>query len=144
MSLDRETPPPRRSGYGAIVDKARGLPLRLDPNAESAHAEEPAFIARPAGAPVYHGFPILEDVEVDGFKLGVITDWEAGPSDYGDAFIVAPDNSRCGLIWELDEEAYVESSAGFTEARWGVWNVGFPHQMDSRTNARRNLAHVIA
>jgi hypothetical protein len=126
-----------------VVDEPHGLPLRIDPEAESANEEEPAFVARPVGAPVYHGFPILEDVEVDGFKLGMITDWEAEPSDYGDAFIVAPDNSRCGLIWEIDDEGCVESSGGFTETRWGVWNVGFPHPMDSRENARRNLAHVL-
>jgi hypothetical protein len=36
-------------------------------------AGEPAFIARPADAPVYYGFPLLPDSEKDGFIFGVIT-----------------------------------------------------------------------
>lgn len=126
-----------------LVDEPHGLPLRIDPNAESASDDEPAFVARPPGAPVYHGFPILDDVEVDGFRLGMITDWEAEPSTYGDAFVVAPDGSRCGLDWEVFEERRCEQVLGFTEGRWGVWYVAFPHPMDSLENARRNLAHVL-
>jgi hypothetical protein len=59
-----------------------------------------AFIARPEDAPVYHGFVILEDVAVDGFTLGKITDWEADPCETGDAFVIAPDGSRAGLVWK--------------------------------------------
>jgi hypothetical protein len=128
------------------MDEPRGLPLRIDPDAKSASEDEPAFIARPPGAPVYYGFPILDDVEVDGFKLGMISDWEAEPADYGDAFIVAPDDSRCGLVWEVGHGAYVDTAepAHVDESRWGVWNVGFPHAMDTRENARRNLRYVLA
>jgi len=128
------------------MDEPHGLPLRIDPDAESASADEPAFIACPPGAPVYYGFPILDDVEVDGFRLGMISDWEAEPSDYGDAFIVAPDDSRCGLVWEVGHGAYVDTAepAHVDESRWGVWNVGFPHAMDTRENARRNLRYVLA
>jgi hypothetical protein len=53
-------------------DPPTGRPLAIDPDAESARPGEPAFIARPEGAPVYYGFPILDDVEVDGFKLGMM------------------------------------------------------------------------
>lgn len=127
------------------MDQSRELPLRIDPDAESSAKGEPAFLARPAGAPVYHGFPILDDVGVDGFQLGMISDWEAEPSEWGDAFLVAPDNSRCGLIWELSDEPYVSADSRVPEdaTRWGVWNVGFPHPMDSRQNARRNVASVL-
>lgn len=128
------------------MDAQSGLPLRIDTEAESSDADKPAFAARPAGAPVYHGFPILDDVEVDGFRLGMISDWEAEPSKCGDAFLVAPDNSRCGLIWEITAEPYVsaESQVPADEMRWGVWKVGFPHPMDSRENARRNVGFVLA
>lgn len=127
------------------MDERRGLPVRVDPDAESAEDDKPAFLARPEGAPVYHGFPILDDVEVEGFRLGMISDWEAEPSDWGDAFLVAPDNSRCGLIWEVTDEPYVspESRVPADETRWGVWNVGFPHPMDSRESARQNVASVL-
>lgn len=86
------------------MEPPRGQPLAVDPDAVSAQPGVAAFIARPKGQPVYYGFPILEDVEVEGFRLGMITDWEREPSSYGDAFVVAPDGSRAGIIWEdLDE-----------------------------------------
>jgi hypothetical protein len=47
---------------------------------------------------VLHSFPILDDVEVDGFTFGVITDFEAEPASDGDAFVVAPGGSRAGLV----------------------------------------------
>lgn len=127
------------------MDEERGLPLRIDADAESAEADKRAFLARPPGAPVYHGFPILDEVEVDGFRLGMITDWEAEPSEWGDAFLVAPDDSRCGLIWEITTEPYVSAEARVPadETRWGVWNVGFPYPMDSRENAQRNVAFAL-
>jgi len=126
------------------MDELHGPPLRIDPDAESADSEAPAFVARPPGAPVYHGFPILDDVDVDGFELGMITDWEAEPANRGDAFVVAPDSSRCGLDWEVLGERRFEMVLDYSPDRWGVWYVTFPHAMDSRENARRNLAHVLA
>jgi hypothetical protein len=121
-----------------------GRPLRIDPDAESAVPGEPAFAARPARAPVYHGFVVLDDVEVDGFRLGMITDWESEPADRGDAFVVAPDDSRAGLDWEVWPGARrIERVCEFSSDRWGVWYVAFPYPMDSRANARRNLAHVL-
>ena len=78
--------------------KPEGHLLALDPSADSTNPDLPGFLAPPSGAPVYHGFPVLDDVEVEGFRLGVISNWEAEPSmQDGDAFVVAPDNSRCGL-----------------------------------------------
>jgi hypothetical protein len=85
-----------------------GRPLRIDDEAESADPVLPAFLAKPAGAPVYHGFPILEDVNVDGFRLGMITDWEAETVERGDGFVVGPDGSRCGLDWEVSAERRFE------------------------------------
>jgi hypothetical protein len=118
MSPERAILRQRREARFVLMDEPHGLPLRFDPDAESASADEPAFIARPPGAPVYYGFPILDDVEVDGFRLGMISDWEAEPSDYGDAFIVAPDDSRCGLVWEVGHGAYVDPACdGHTRER---------------------------
>jgi hypothetical protein len=119
-----------------MVDESQGLPLRIDEAAESADPEKPAFLARPDGAPVYHGFPILDAVEVDGFRLGMITDWEAVPSDSGDAFLVAPDDSRCGLIWEVTDEPYV--SAEFRGAKRG----GASGTSASRTRWTRQRTRV--
>lgn len=58
-------------------DIQHGRPLAIDAKAESGSQTEPAFIAPPEGAPVYHGFVVLDDVSTDGFTLGKITDFEA-------------------------------------------------------------------
>ena len=47
-------------------DTQKVRPLAVDHNAKCASPTEPAFIARPEGAPVYHGFVALDDVTVDG------------------------------------------------------------------------------
>ncbi len=121
----------------------KGRPIRLDPAAASRTAGKPAFLSKPAGAPIYHGFPILDDVEVDGFRLGMITDWEAVAADVGDSFVVAPDDSRAGLIWEIVDHVYVRECLALAPDRWGVWNVGFTRPMRSRAAARANLADVL-
>ena len=84
----------------------------LDPFAQSGSQTEPAFIARPAGAPVYHGFGVLNDVVVGGFTFGKITDFEIKPCNEGDAFVVAPDNSRAGLVWEISDKSYFQEISG--------------------------------
>ena len=120
-----------------------GRLLRLDPDAQAADASTPAFVSRPKDAPVYYGFTVLDDVEVEGFRFGMITDFEAEPDTRGDAFVVAPDGSRCGLNWQVDREDRFEQVLPLEANRWGVWYLTFPYAMDSRDNVRRNLAHVL-
>jgi hypothetical protein len=124
-------------------EEPKGKPVAIDHNAMSASPTEPAFVARPKGAPVYHGFVVLEDVSVEGFIFGAITDFEAEPCDTGDAFVVAPDGSRAGLVWEVSSTKYIEEVRPFEPDRWGVWAVSFPHPMDNRANARENLLAVL-
>jgi hypothetical protein len=123
--------------------KPKGRPIAIDLDAVSGDPAKPAFIARPPGAPVYYGFPILADLCVEGFTLGMITDFEAQPCEYGDGFVVAPDDSRCGLVWEVSTGDYFQSVSAPEPDRWGVWGVAFPFPMDSRENARRNLEHIV-
>ncbi len=118
--------------------------LALDPDADTTAADQPGFMAPPAGAPPYHGFRVLEEIEVDGFRLGAITDFVRRPDlDTGDGFVVAPDGSRAGLEWRRSTEAYLLEMAPFTPNRWGVWMVGMVHPMDGIDNARRNLAELV-
>ena len=124
-------------------DLPKGRPLAVDLAARSSSKTEPAFIARPAGAPVYHGFQVLSDVVVDGFTFGKITDFEAEPANAGDAFVIAPDASRAGLIWEVSDQRQFREVASVDLGRWGVWAVSFPHPMTSRENVRKNLASVL-
>ena len=125
-------------------DVPKGRPLAIDATAQSASPTEPAFITPPAGAPAYHGFVVLNDVTADGFTLGKITDFEAEPCDEGDAFVIAPDGSRAGLVWEVsDKERYFQEVLPSEAQRWGVWGVSFPLPMNSRENARRNLESIL-
>ncbi|MGJ5814894.1 hypothetical protein [Paludibaculum fermentans] len=80
---------------------------------------------------------------MDGFTFGMITDFEAEPAGYGDAFVIAPDNSRAGLVWEVSEAQVFEQVCAATEDRWGVWAVTFPLPMTSRDNVARNLASIV-
>ncbi len=136
------------SRFGQLRSKrrltTRAKALAIDPAATSETPGVPAFASKPRGAPPYYGFRILDDVEDDGFTLGMISDWESQPGmQSGDAFIVAPDGSRCGLHW------YVSNEPGFEEAwridldRWGVWNAAFSYPMDSHEHARRNLREIV-
>jgi hypothetical protein len=124
-------------------ERQRGRPLAVDHKAASTSSTEPAFVARPEGAPVYHGFVVRDDVVVDGFMLGKITDWEAEPCETGDAFVVAPDGSRAGIVWEVCDPPYFQEVMAIEAARWGVWGVGFLLQMTSRENARNNLESIL-
>ncbi len=121
----------------------KGRPLSTDPAVATKSPTEPAFISPPEGAPVYHGFPVLQDVAIDGFILGKITDFEAEPCDEGDAFVIAPDNSRAGLVWDVSQKNNFREVIGFEAGRWGVWEVSFPHPMDTRENAKRNLKSIL-
>ncbi len=120
-----------------------GRPLALDPFAKSGSQTEPAFVARPAGAPVYHGFEVLSDVVVGGFTFGEISDFEIQTCNEGDAFVIAPDNSRAGLVWEVSDKPYFQEISPLEAERWGVWDVSFPNAMTSRENARKNLECIL-
>jgi len=104
----------------------KSRPLKLDETAQSASPELPAFLARPEGAPVYHGFPIVPETMTDGWCFGAITEYaHADGCESGDAFVVAPDGSRAGLVWDVGEGEPTEICAP-DESRWGVYQIWFP------------------
>ncbi|MDH3307206.1 MAG: hypothetical protein OEO77_06780 [Acidimicrobiia bacterium] len=117
--------------------------LAIDVEARSLDPESPAFMTPPAGAPPFHGFKVLEDVEAGGFRWGAITDFTRQPAlATGDAFVVAPDGGRCGLEWRMSDSVYLLEMAPFTHARWGVWLAGIRHPMVDLDAARRNLEEL--
>lgn len=125
-------------------ESPQGHPLAVDAEAATAQFGLPGFLARPEGAPVYHGFPVLDGVAVEGFRLGTIIDFEAEDDPTGgDAFVIAPDDSRAGLVWERASAAFVEEILPPGPDRWGVWHVGFPYRMQTRADAQRNLEAVL-
>ena len=120
----------------------KGKPLALDRNATSASPIEPAFVARPKGAPVYYGFAVLEDVSADGFMFGAITDFEAEPTDTGDASSSLQMTVGMGLYGKSLQRTTLRRYSHSSQ-RWGVWAVSFPYPMDNRENARKNLMAVL-
>jgi len=103
-----------------------GRPIAVDNTADTADASLPGFLARPADAPVYHGFQIFKDIVVEGFSLGFITGIDSGEATDGDAFVIAPDNSRSGLVWELSDKDTFAEICPIEKDRWGEWGVAFP------------------
>jgi hypothetical protein len=89
-----------------MAGKLRGLFLAADASAKSASPGKPAFVARPEGAPVYYGFHVLDNVVFEDLTFRKITDFDAEPCDMGDAFVISPDGSRAGLVWEIGEKSY--------------------------------------
>ncbi len=63
-----------RDNYDGQVSEQPARPvgrlLAIDEQAQSADSGLPAFLARPPGAPVYHGFPVLDGAEAGGFAWG--------------------------------------------------------------------------
>jgi hypothetical protein len=118
--------------------------MRIDPDAVSASNDVAAFIARPVGAPVYHGFPIIEPSEVDGFRFGMITDFVTDPDTCGDGFVVAPDGSRAGLVWESEvSEPYFVEVLAPDSSRWGVWGVGTDRPMRTEVDTRAFIQSIL-
>lgn len=103
-----------------------GKALRLDPSAQSASADLPAFLSRPVGAPLYHGFTIIEESRVDGWVFCAITTYEDPAGCVcGDAFVIAPDGTRAGIVWQVDDfEPQVVCPPN--KDRWGVYGFGYP------------------
>jgi len=123
--------------------KDEGLPLAVDANAQSSDPALPAFLARPEGAPVYHGFPVLSDVAVDGFTLGLISDSLSSASGWGDAFVIAPDGRRAGLVWKAGGARYFNTLSAAEPGRWGVFAVGTEHAPTSTWEARLFLEELL-
>jgi len=114
-------------------NEPEGKPLRLDAQAQSSSHELPAFLARPAGAPVYHGFPLVEETLTEGWCYGAITEFqEPDGCTEGDGFVVAPDGSRAGLVWAVGNFDTQELSPPDVR-RWGVYSIAFPRSV--RTTA---------
>ena len=120
-----------------------GRPLRLDPKARSANPAHPAFVARPPGAPVYHGFPLIDETNTNGWVYGAITDFEAPEgADAGDGYVQAPDGRRAGLVWEVGQGEFAEILPP-DEGRWGVYAVWFPKQVRGVADLTEYFRHVL-
>jgi hypothetical protein len=96
----------------------------IDPT-EAADTCIPPFVNRPPGSKPYHGHPLLDECQIDGWQFGVITDpfepdCELGCT-IGDAFVEAPDGSRAGLVWMVEDELRFAVLTEPDEDRWGIF-----------------------
>lgn len=104
-------------------EKARML--MLDDLADSSNTNLSAFLAPPRDEPVYHGFPIVPETSKDDWCFGAITEYEDPDGcDSGDAYVVAPDGSRAGLVWDVGQGEITEVCPP-DEGRWGVYQIWF-------------------
>jgi hypothetical protein len=97
--------------------------LPLDSTAESTVTSKPAFASPPSGAKPYHGFPLILSTRCDGYCFGAVTDYLDADTDdgctIGDGFVEAPDGSRAGLIWSVEQEARFGRLIAPDDSRWG-------------------------
>src|SRR5687768_2727273 len=115
----------------------------MDETAVSGDPSLPAFLSPPAGAPAYYGFPVVDGAEVEGFQLGMITDFLAQSDTVGDAYVIAPDDSRAGLVWESESDAYFVEARGPDARTWGVYSVGLPLPLRTAVDACDYLAALL-
>lgn len=125
----------------SIVENAHLM--SVDPDAESADDGTPAFVARPVGSEVYHGFPVLDIPDREGWRLGAVSGFGDGSRE-GDAFVVAPDGSRAGVVWSVGAVAESTAILPASDDRWGVFSVVVPRPMGARGELVENLAVIVA
>jgi hypothetical protein len=102
-----------------------GKKIFQDDKAPSRTQGMPAFLSRPEGAPIYYGFPLVEETRTDGWCFGAITEFEDPQGCIeGDGFVIASDGSRAGLAWSVGDFATREICPP-DETRWGVYEIAF-------------------
>ena len=107
---------------------------------KSAYPSKVDFLTKPAASPVYHGFVVVPETFIDGWVLGEITPFLG--EENGDGFVVAPDGSQAGLVWEAGEGDFAEIMPA-TPDRWGVYAVWFPQGMKTAEDLIANFRLVL-
>ncbi|MBG9736735.1 3-deoxy-8-phosphooctulonate synthase [Paenibacillus alvei] len=95
----------------------------------------------------YDGFPLIIETETDGFIYGEITDHLHYDDDVGcltgDGFVQAPDGSRAGVIWQVEDIVSVSVCREPEEDRWGVYNVWFDRPIKTTADIVHNFRKVL-
>jgi hypothetical protein len=121
---------------------SKGRPLRLDPTAASADPSLPAFLARPAGSPAYHGFPLIEETRTEGWAYGAITEVPDPDGKAGDGYVVAPDGARAGLAWSVGSYPTTRICPPDVD-RWAVFAIAFPRRVQTMDDLVHCFRHVL-
>lgn len=87
----------------------------------------------------YFGSSVVPGVDVDGWRLGLYTgpDLDSDdPVDAGDAYLVAPDGRRCGIVWSIQQPTFFVILLGDQGDRFGVFEVACEHGPTTTPEAR--------
>jgi len=107
------------------VINQQGRQLKLDDAAASASLDLPGFLAKPEGVPACHGFPLVSETMTNGWCLGAITEYEDPEGcTSGDAYVIAPDGSRAGLVWDVGD-GKIDEICPPDKSRWGLYQIWF-------------------
>ena len=117
-----------------------------DPALATADPSKPPWLFRPEGAPVYYGFPIVEETRTEGWCYGAITSFldpdRPEGCTFGDGFVVAPDGSRAGLVWDVEPHE-ARTILPPEEGRWGVYAIWFHRPVRSVEDLTFNFREVL-
>lgn len=92
---------------------------------------------------IYFEIPVLPGVELEGWRLGLYTNSIDVDATAGDAYLVAPDGRRCGLVWRIAQPSWFVSLIGPNEHRFGTFEVACAHGPTSTHEARRFIAELL-
>lgn len=111
--------------------RREGVPktLLLDPEAETADSDKPAFLAPPPDSEPFHGSPLLDVTRTDGWCLGAVTD-PCEPDcargcTIGELFVETPDGRRAALCWNVEMPQKLVELAVEDPRLWGSYHVTF-------------------
>lgn len=74
----------------------------------------------------------------------MISDFGGADAHFGDGYVVAPDGSRCGLVWECCVEESFAVVLEATPDRRGVYFVALPQPLHGADNARPFLVAALS
>jgi len=126
-----------------MTNKYSSKLLKQDKLAKPRKNGLPAFLSKPAGSPVYYGFPLIEDTRTNGWCFGAITEFEDPDGcDYGDGFVESPNGERAGLVWNVGRGEIKEIMPS-SKGRWGVYQIWFPRLVKTTDDLVFNFRYVL-
>ncbi|MEK6871676.1 MAG: 3-deoxy-8-phosphooctulonate synthase [Nanoarchaeota archaeon] len=116
----------------------------LDKKAKSNSKNLPAFLSPPEGSKAYHGFQLINRINVEGFTYGAITNFlEKDSKDgctSGDGYVEAPDGSRAGIAWEKGDKFSYSQMMDSDKERWGVYYFSIPFGIKNLDDMKKAFA----
>ena len=119
----------------------------LDKEARSNSKNLPAFLSPPKESKPYHGFPLIKEINIDGFTYGAITDFLENDSKEGctsgDGYVEAPDGSRAGIAWEKGKKFSYSQMLDSDRERWGVYYFSIPFGIKNLKDMRKVFSLMV-